>query len=263
MKAKWFNDKENHIFNKEAAILVSDFCQDKRPKVYSIEEKEHIVKPPQLFSLSTLQSKANQLYKFSSDRVLKLLQSLYEKWKLVSYPRTDSCYLTVEEAATLPNILRNISELEDYKPLLNRATKDITNDKRYVDSSKVSDHFALLPTEDVSNYSLISSEERLIYDLIVKSLIAAHYPDHKYQSREMILSIDDQFTFKANGKVIIQNGWKQLYNKSLDEQEESENDMLPLVNEGETGIPLSHSLEEGFTKPKPRFTDGDLIKNNE
>lgn len=81
MKAKWFNDKENHIFNKEAAILIRDFCQDKRPKVYSIEEKEHIVKPPQLFSLSTLQSKANQLYKFSSDRVLKLLQSLYEKWK--------------------------------------------------------------------------------------------------------------------------------------------------------------------------------------
>lgn len=180
--------------------------------------------------------------------------------KLVSYPRTDSCYLIEEEAATLPNILRNISELEDYEPFLNGATKDITNDKRYVDSSKVSDHFALLPTEDVSNYTLISSEERLIYDLIVKSVIAAHYPDHKYQSREMILSIDDQFTFRANGKVIIQNGWKQLYNKSLDEQEESENDMLPLVNEGETGILLSHSLDEGFTKPKPRFTDGDLIK---
>lgn len=262
MKAKWFNEKESHIFNKEAALLVRDVCKDKNPQVYSIEEKEHMVKPPQLFSLSTLQSKANQLYKFSSDRVLKLLQSLYEKWKLVSYPRTDSCYLTAEEAATLPNILRNISELADYKPLLYGAKKDITDDKRYVDSSKVSDHFALLPTEDVSNYSLISSEERLIYDLIVKSVIAAHYPDHLYQSREMILSIDDQFTFKANGKVITQNGWKQLYNKSLDEQEDSEPEMemLPLVHEEETGILLSHSLEEGFTKPKPRFTDGDLIK---
>jgi DNA topoisomerase III len=147
LTGKWFNEESEHIFKHSIANSLTEYCKNiKQTQIYSVLKEEKNLRPPQFFNLSTLQTEANRLYGMSPASVLSLAQNLYEK-SLISYPRSDSKYLTPEEAKWLSVIINNLRELDEYKALLDVPLKDIFNDKRYVDATCVSGHYALVLTD--------------------------------------------------------------------------------------------------------------------
>ncbi|KZE67958.1 hypothetical protein AWM68_17450 [Fictibacillus phosphorivorans] len=263
IRGKWFKEDGEHIFKHESAQALVKFCEGSTVKVYSALKEEKNTRPPQLYHLSTLQSEANRLYGLSPENVLNYAQGLYDK-SIISYPRTDSQYLTPEEANWMPTILNNLSKLKEYKDLVPGATGDISNDKRYVDSNKVTDHYGIILTEEETDPTTLQEGERLIFDMIAKSIIAAHYPDYLFNSTEIIISVQNRFTFKVKGKQVKFEGWRSVYNglpeEQLDEQGQFDEIQLPDVSEGEEGHITSIELKEGATSPPSRFTQGDLVK---
>lgn len=257
LEGQWFNEDGEHIYAHKAAQFLVKLCSNQPVTVHSVNREEKRIRPPQLYNLSSLQMAANKLYGMAPANVLSIAQSLYDK-SYITYPRTDSKHLTPGEAKWLPAILANLAQIEDYKELVKEAVRDITTDKRFVDETKVSDHYALCLTEEKVNPVTLSKGEQVIYDLIAKSVIAAHYPDYVYDSSEIICSIKSRFTFKSKGSLITESGWRKVYfNAQVEPNEET---LLPDLAVGQTGEVNRLELKEGKTKPPSRFTEGDLIK---
>lgn len=261
LTGKWFNLDSEHIFDQDAAQALLGLCESSDAEVFSVKNEEKRVRPPQFYNLSGLQMEANRLYGMSPANVLSIAQSLYDK-SLITYPRTDSKHLTPGEAQWLPTIIKNLSGIEEYKELVKGATKDISSDKRFVDETKVSDHYALCLTEEKILPSTLKKGEQVIYDLIAKSVIAAHYPDHIFDASEVITVVQSRFTFKSKGKQVKQEGWKEVYKTqvSLEQPDEKEDNVLPILEEGELGVVSTLELKEGLTNPPARFTQGDLVR---
>lgn len=256
---QWFNEDGDHIFANKAAQFLIESCSDQPVRVHTVSREEKKVRPPQFYNLSSLQMAANKLYSMTPANVLSIAQSLYDK-SFITYPRTDSKHLTPGEAKWLPTILSNLSKLDDYKELVSGAVRDISTDKRFVDETKVSDHYALCLTEEIVNPVTLSKGEQVIYDLIAKSVIAAHYPDYVYDASEITSTINGRYTFMSKGKLITNMGWKKVYSDLTKGEVNDENKVLPDLNEGDIGEVIQLDLREGFTKPPNRFTEGDLIK---
>ena len=188
------------------------------------------------------------------------MQRLYENHKILTYPRTDSRYITTDIVATIPDRLKAIA-IGEYRITADGLLKTkISGNKSFVDNSKVSDHHAIIPTEEKPNLSNLSSEERKIYDLVVKRFLSVLLPPFEYVQTTIEGKVENE-KFVAKGKVISSKGWKKLYDK-LDE-DSSEDDIkeqvLPNVNKGEKFIVDSISLHKGETKPPARFNEGTLL----
>lgn len=223
--------------------------------VVSVEKKEKRVKSPKLHSLSTLQTVANKKWKYSPAKVLEVMQSLYEK-KLVTYPRTDSNYITENEFLYL------VENLERYKELLNVTFEaNLKVNKRYVDNSKVQEHYAIIPTKTIpsdTNLNGLTTEEKSIYEEIVLTTLAMFHRDYVYEETKILTSVND-IEFESIGKVEIDKGWKLLFTKSVEGIEKKEDDpVLPVVVVDEKVTSLLHSKEACTSPPKP-YTEGGLI----
>src|SRR4051812_1346135 len=171
---KWQNDGETRVKTKEMAEKVAAFCREKPAEVAEVDSERKEFLPPLLYNLSALQAEANKRYKFSPKKTLDVLQKLYQKGN-VSYPRSDSRYVTKEEANTFPEILNKISHINGYEQFFPLPVESLVDNKRYVNEKKVTDHYAIIPTEQIPNLDRIDADEKKLYDMIVTSLIAAHY----------------------------------------------------------------------------------------
>ena len=197
--------------------------------------------PPLLHSLSTLQARLNRRYKIPPAKVLQMVQSLYEKG-YVSYPRSDSQHVTPAEAAAFPTIL---NLLRQYYPIADKL-KDLRHNKRYVNEKRVSDHYAIIPTEQVPKLDRLPAEQRKVYDEIARSLIAAHYPDHQYNLTTVVTTIAS-YGFQSTGRQVVARGWKEMYTETPRKPrkekrgEETEEQPLPLLSEGQSVKPYPHS----------------------
>ncbi|MEH7418216.1 DNA topoisomerase III [Neobacillus drentensis] len=251
---KWQNDGEIRVKTKELAEKVAAFCRDKPAEVAEVlsERKEFL--PPLLYNLSALQAEANKRYKFSPKNTLDILQKLYQKG-FVSYPRSDSRYVTKEEASTFPDILNRLSHIKEYESFFPLPIASIAENKRYVNEKKVTDHYAIIPTEQIPYLDRLSSEERKIYDLIVTSLIAAHYNKAVAEYTTVTTLVDGRASFISKGKVQLEEGWRKvLKNKERDEEPE-----LPVLKQGEQGKTVKVDVKESQTQPPKRYTEGQLI----
>ncbi|MEH7093394.1 DNA topoisomerase III [Neobacillus vireti] len=251
---KWQNDGESRVKNKEMAEKVAAFCRDKLAEVAEVlsERKEFL--PPLLYNLSALQAEANKRYKFSPKNTLDILQKLYQKG-YVSYPRSDSRYVTKEEANTFPDILNRLSHIKDYQSYFPLPIASIADNKRYVNEKKVTDHYAIIPTEQIPYLDRLSSDERKIYDLIVTSLIAAHYNKSISEYTTVTTLVDGRASFISKGKVQLEEGWRKVLNhKERDEEPE-----LPALTAGEQGKTVKVDVKESQTQPPKRYTEGQLI----
>lgn len=276
-EAQWFNpdapEQPARIDSLENAQLLADKVKGQTALIHSVKKTSKKQSPPSLYDLTTLQREANTKFAMTASDTLSVLQGLYEKKKVVTYPRTDSRYLsedifpTIEKRlATLPN---------DYEIYLDWLRKNRPQkDKRIFNNAKVSDHHAIIPTEKkVISTDAWTKEEKNIYDLIVKRFLAVFYPDHKYLSTVVILKAAKE-NFKATGKVVTEEGWKILYAKKISaaaeqgsehdkndasEDEDSEQ-ALPDLKKGDERIIADAAILTKKTKPPAAYTEATLLQ---
>lgn len=222
--------------------------------IRSVDKKEKRTKSPQLHSLSTLQVTANKKWKYSPSKVLEIMQKLYEK-KLVTYPRSSTNYITESEFNYLINVV------DDFKKLIGvEFENDLKPKSRYVDSSKVQEHYAIIPTKTVATegvYQSLSDEEKNIYDEVIRNTLAMFHSDYIYEETK-ILTVVNNLEFETTGKIEINKGWKSLFSHQENENKEKDK-VLPSVTKAEEVLGKLNS-KEGFTTPPKLITEGDLIK---
>ncbi|WP_200411864.1 type IA DNA topoisomerase [Virgibacillus salexigens] len=223
--------------------------------IQQVTKEQKKTKAPRLHSLSTLQATANKNWKYSPSDVLKIAQSLYEK-KLLSYPRTDSHYITDSEFGYLK------SHLSNYQSCLN-VTVDIVYPearKSYVDGTKVQEHYAIIPTKQVPNKQDLTDKEWDIYQEVVARTLAMFAGDYEYEETKVEVDVKG-LCFERTGKVKQAKGWKALFaEKASDTKNEAEQDntILPSMKEGES-CNVDIDISEGKTKPSRAYTQGQLI----
>ncbi|WP_066313101.1 DNA topoisomerase III [Bacillus sp. FJAT-29814] len=251
---KWQNDGETRVNTKELAEKVAAFCREKPAEVSEVQCERKEFLPPLLYNLSALQADANKRFKFSPKKTLDVLQQLYQKG-YVSYPRSDSRYVTKEEAGNFPDILGKLSQLQDYAGYFPLPIPSIADNKRYVNEKKVTDHYAIIPTEQIPNVERLSADERILYDLIVKSLLAAHYDKAVFEYTNVTTLVDGRAKFISKGKVQIAEGWRKVINQ----KDQDDDPSLPTLAKGEQGKTAKVDVKESQTQPPKRYTEGQLI----
>lgn len=272
--AYWREHPQHHgrIMEKTRAEELQRFLQGKKAKVLKIRRTEKTEPQPLAYDLTELQRDANRRLGFSAKQTLSVLQRLYEHHKLVTYPRTDSRYLPSDMAATFPERLKGIA-VGPYaalvKPLLGKPLKI---GKRFVDDAKVTDHHAIVPTEEPFRPDALNADERKLYDLIVKRFIALFYPVHRYDEIAVELGAE-QFCFTVKGRAEKQAGWKEVYGSGElseesgaddeDDAEERSRQILPELQEGQILEIRSLLLEAKRTQPPDRFTEAALLTQME
>ncbi|MBB5325442.1 DNA topoisomerase-3 [Anoxybacillus tepidamans] len=253
-EGKWVKDDESRVSDPELAKKIAAFCEQKQAEVSEVKTERKVFQPPLLFNLSSLQATANKLYQFSPKKTLDILQKLYQKG-IVSYPRSDSNYVTKGEAETFPEILQKLSQFAEYQSFFPLPNATILHNKRYVNEKKVTDHYAIIPTEQVTDPAKLSAEERNIYDLVVKRLLAAHHEDAIFDYTTVTTLVDGRATFISKGKQQIQEGWRKI----IVQRDEDDAAILPPLAEGEHGHVVNVHVKEGKTQPPKRYTEGQLI----
>lgn len=257
-RGKWFAGETDRILEKNKAEALATWCLNKPAVIKDMVVEDKSVPAPQLYDLSTLQKKANVLYQLSPAEVTSACQKLYDAG-YQSYPRSDSKYVNPSEAEQFPLILDQLSKLLPYQSFFPLPVDSILMNKRYVDSSKIGEHYAIIPTTLVPDLNKLSKEEGLIYDLVVKSLIAAHYDDQKVQHTSILTYIKQdnvEFSFMTRGKIILKPGWKKVI-QSVDQ--DNQDTVLPNVVIGEQGSASCTEAKECWTSPPKQYTQGDLI----
>lgn len=263
-KEKDFNfiDEEGRLISKEKAQELINLCSNKPAKVIKYEIKDGLENPPLPFSLSKLQSFINSKFSLGAKEILDSCQSLYEKHEAQSYPRSDCQYLPEAAHSDAKNVLSAILKAwPEFQNIINNANVNIKHS--CFNDSKLTDHYAIIPTVVSPNINNLSEKEKKVYKTVCQRYIAQFYPACKFKTATIELEIEGQI-FKATGKVITEPGWKQVYSgetKDINEQEnEEDNQSLPELTVGEilSSGQLISQLKQ--TKPPARFTEGSLIE---
>lgn len=261
----WKDEKSGgtRISDLEKAKQIAEKAKRYPLVLQNVEKKKKQKEAPLLYDLTELQRDASARFGYSAKQTLNLMQSLYETHKVLTYPRTDSRYLTKDIVPTLKERLDAVS-IGPYKALAQQAKRSPLNGKlSFVNDAKVSDHHAIIPTEQYVQLSALSNEERRIYDLVVRRFLAVLLPPCVYEETVIQASIEKE-CFTARGKRMVEKGWQEAYEDNrYDEEDETKEEVreqnLPLLEAGmKIGQPKI-SLREGKTKPPARFTEGTLL----
>src|SRR5690606_28755446 len=161
-------------------------------------------------------------------------------------------HVTPEEAKQFPIILESLRKISEYAPIIPSAIPDISNNKRYVDESKTDDHYAIILTEQSVQLGTLSSHEFLIYDMIAKSMIAAHHPNTIENVTEIITVVHDNFSFSSKGKQVLDEGWRVVFKQGKENDSKSEEVLLPDIQENDIGTVISTVLKDGMSSPPKR-----------
>jgi DNA topoisomerase-3 len=220
---------------------------------------------PALYDLTALQREANQKFGFSAKQTLNIMQRLYENHKVLTYPRTDSRYLTTDIVPTLKERLKACA-VGPYSKIAGRLSmQKLQANKSFVNDSKVSDHHAIIPTEQFVQLDHMSNEERKIYDLVVRRFLAVLSPACEYEETSISGTIGEE-RFSAKGNFIKSAGWREVYESGYTDGEDEDEEQttfsqisLPDVQKGETLPVTALTITEGKTKPPACFTEGTLI----
>lgn len=253
----WEKDGQSRIDHAELAQKIAAFCQGKPARVRDVKTERKEYQPPLLFTLSTLQATANKLYKYSPKKTLEIAQKLYLKGVL-SYPRSDSSFVTEGEARTFPEILRKLSQQDPYRSFFPTPQHSLLGNRRYVNEKKVTDHYAIIPTEQVPDVSRLSKDERNIYDLVARRLIAAHFDAAVFAYTTVLTLVDGRAQFVSKGTRLVQPGWRQVVFQDAKQEAEEEKKLPPLAP-CEEGRVDDARVRESMTQPPKRYTEGQLI----
>ena len=247
--------RQNRLWDKERAQSIVDKCRGKKAVVEETAKKTTQSSPP-LYDLTLLQREANSRFGFSAKNTLALTQALYERHKLVTYPRTDSRCLPEDY---LPEVKKVVTSQQGWQFGRFAAEalqkKYVKKSKRIFNDKKISDHFAIIPTSQLPKS--LSEPEQKIYQMIVQRFLAVFFPSAVFHNTRR-LSVVEKETFLTEGKILVEAGWKAVYGAQTDSGDEKEKILLPLPE----GKPVScHEidLQEYQTKPPPRFSEATLL----
>ncbi len=278
--------KENGFKEKaDAQALITSF-ENKPAVVKTLEKGTSKKKAPLLFNLAELQAECAKKFKISPDETLQVAQDLYEK-KLTTYPRTDARVLT---KAVAKEIFKNLSRLKGYTPTQAFVDNILTNKKhenlaktQYTDDSKVTDHYAIIPTGQLTELGALSPLQRKVFDLIVRRFLSVFYPPAEYQTLKLVIGIENESLF-ASAKALKSLGYLEVLGKTLEDADEEESDatgqgenednaakntkknntkklleLAKTLKKGDTVLVNGFEIKEGKTSPPKRYTSGSMI----
>ena len=268
VKWTWRDEKTKSFrtFSRERAEQIKGRLENAALEITSVEKKAKKTMAPGLYDLTTLQREANLKYGFSAKETLNIMQRLYENHKVLTYPRTDSRYIGKDIVPTIKERLKACG-IGPYRKLAGALmNKPVQVNGSFVDDKRVSDHHAIIPTEQFVQLDHMTNEERKIYDMVVRRFLAVLYPASQYEQVTMEAKAAGE-TFAASGKVIKRLGWKEVYEGGADDDLEDEaedekklkDQRLPEMKTGTRLKILKTSLNTGKTKPPARFTEATLL----
>lgn len=257
----WADEKSGsgRTFDKEQIIRLEEKVKNAQMTVASIEKKSCQKISPGLYDLTELQRDANKRFGFSAKETLNIMQRLYENHKVLTYPRTDSRFISTDIVETLKERLKACA-VGPYKKLAGMLImKPIRPNKSFVDNTKVSDHHAIIPTEQFVQMDHMSIEERRIYDLAVRRFLAVLYPAFEYEQTTMKAMLNGE-SFVVKGKIVKNPGWKLVYEEmNLEDEEEEDMGGLPVLKQGQKLKVEKVIVTEGKTKPPAPFNEATLL----
>lgn len=263
--------KAERLTTAEAAEQICRALEGSSGQVVHAERKERVERPPLLYDLTSLQRRANQRYGLSAQRTLQIAQDLYEKHKLLTYPRTDARYLTTDQGPTLPGVLKAVGQIGVYGPTVDALlTAPLRLGPRIINDAEVGDHHAILPTDRSPSQARLNPDEKRVYDLVVRRLLAALSPDARIDLAEIITAIHPHpgatlpescaapLHLRAKGRVIRVEGWR-----AIDPPGKSRDVELPNVDVGDDATASEATSTEGSTRPPRPHDDASILRGME
>jgi DNA topoisomerase-3 len=265
----WFEGDETRIKKQERANEIVGKVSGKEGIVEKVERKEQSERAPLLYDLTSLQRDANRRFGFSARRTLQAAQSLYEGKKAITYPRTNSRYLSGDLVPQLKPTAETLVPIDDYRAAAQFVVAlEQLPLGRVVNDAKVDDHHAIIPTDiehDVTNFT---PDERRVFDLIARRFLAAFHPPARYARTTVITNVEEE-RFRTRGKITLEPGWRGVYGLEADEptarqgeaadEGEGEGNEIPELTQGQTVKCVAAEIEDKITKPPPRYTEATLL----
>lgn len=247
------------IYDLQQAEQLAKACKGKEVLIKEVKKSEKKEGQPQLYDLTSLQQDANRKFGYSAKETLNIMQDLYEIHKLLTYPRTDSRYLSQDIVPTLKSRLQTIA-VGEYEVHANRILKQgFTLGKKVVDDAKVSDHHAIIPTDEYVKLSDLDLHEKRIYDLVIRRFMAVLSAPSVYEDTRIIATCAEA-SFTARGKIMKQPGWRSVYQSVIEEEQEEEREQnLPNIQKGQKWQILDVKQTSLQTKPASRYTEATLL----
>ncbi len=257
-----YKDSRNQarFFDAGAAQIIADSSKGGKATLTQVKKTFKFKAPPAAYDLTELQRDANKKYGYSAKQTLSYMQSLYETHKLLTYPRTDSRYITKDVVATLPERLKAIA-VGPYKDAANAVLRAKPLRTKYIiNDAKVTDHHAIIPTEQYVDLNKLSREERHIYDLVVRRFLAVLSSPYEYDEVEVKVTVGKN-NFYAKGQSVKSAGWKALYDSSLEDDDDTDmrSQSLPHLTQGATLPVKDVRIVAGKTTPPSRYTEATLL----
>lgn len=258
-------DKEEHtrIEKEETAKEIAAKVSGQQATITKVEKEEKKLPPPLLYDLTELQRDCNKKFGFSAKKTLDIAQTLYEKRKMITYPRTDSRYLSDDMKGKVRNTIRRLTEAEPYAAYAQPLTEQLAFTKRIIDNAKVTDHHAIIPTDAKLRVESLSEEEKKVFSLVAARFLAVFYPYYRYEITKVYAEAEQE-RFLSKGTVILEEGW-QAVEKALTpavtkkKKKDEEEQKLPPLNEGETRKIEKATVQKKKTKPLTPYTESSLL----
>ena len=255
----WHDKNDNRIFDEVKCDYIIESIKGKKLEIVNISRKKALKYAPLLYDLTELQRDANNIYGFSAKETLSIMQALYERHKVLTYPRTDSRYLTEDIVETLKDRVRAVSVGPYSKIGYKISSNPIKPNKNFVNNLKVSDHHAIIPTEQRIILTELSDRERKIFDLVVKRFFAVLSEPFEYEKITLAAKINNE-DFTSSGRITLKAGWKEVYGSYEDEEilVEHSKEELNKLKKGSLNVRTVKKIR-GETKSPARFTEATLL----
>jgi DNA topoisomerase-3 len=266
------------IASEEEAVAIVEACEGKRGKITKLEKKKQKERAPMLYDLTTLQREANTRYGFSARRTLSAAQRLYEEHKALTYPRTNSRYLTTDMIGEIKPIAELVGGQADYRKAAEYVTSlDELPLARVVNNAKVTDHHAIIPTRSEHNVERMGSDDKRIYDMAVRRFLAVFHPEAVFENTKIETTVpagaderDGGYVFRTHGKLLLVPGWRGVYGEAAadaakpekekaGEEDEGVDQQLPRLEQGEEVETKKIGSARKETKPPRRYSDASLL----
>lgn len=259
LQADWEKNGEKRVFSKEIADKIASKTKEQKAIIQSINRKEKTEPQPLPYDLTELQRDANKRFGFSAKKTSNVLQKLYEQHKLVTYPRTDSRYLTKDMEATMIDRLHGISASykDEVRPIL--ANQGNVLAKRVFNNEKVTDHHAIIPTEERVHLGDLSTDERKLYELILRRFLALFHNPYKYESIHAVIDVNGE-TFTARETAVIDLGYRKVERNT---DEEIGKQSLKNISKGQSFTVQSTEAAAKLTEPPLRYSEADILTQME